>query len=500
MAEMTANHPSGVRKFFTAPYECFWIAALGLALEGAAGEFSKFAPLPEITQTPLDGLLVRLLVIALVIAVFFIARNHRENFVFKNRMWAVAVCIGFTLGLALYFSGFLFVASGSLPVVLGFYLTTIVGSAFLLIWFDRIFAFGIRATLLTVAASLVIRGLLQMILVLMQQNPGVLLITAMPMMSLPCFLAVFAQSKDMHPEGPNPTNAEFAVASPTAIRYSKLAMASLFLMLFLIPLLIGSSDDHSALIGIDYGLSRYREVSCIGVNIAVGALLFFYAKLHFNKTLLLVYFLVVIAFTATATFAVQNTTATSLITGSLALQAAKKMLDFGVIFPAFIFSSEGQKCYHLHVAGRLCSFSGKLVTPLLLWVPITDTALRSTISVGLLFALFATLIVFFFCLENTLTSEEITAVAETKPLRQPFKEAIAQLAAEKRLTPTEETILTLVARGSNAESVSKELVVSVNTAKFHIRNIYAKMEVHSQQELIALVNETKDAIRNTYED
>ena len=40
----------------------------------------------------------------------------------------------------------------------------------------------------------------------------------------------------------------------------------------------------------------------------------------------------------------------------------------------------------------------------------------------------------------------------------------------------------------------------MNTAKTHIRNIYNKLDVHSQQELIALVNAAKDEIRNSFDE
>ena len=501
--ETVESRDMRARSFFEAPYGCFWIAALGLALEGTAGEFRKFAPTPAFGPSSADTLIARLLIIALVVAVFLVAHSRHEDFVFKNRIWAVAVCIVFSLGLSLYFSGFLFVASGRLPVVLGYYITTVVGIAYLLIWFDRIFAFGIRATLLTVAVSLVMRGLLQMLLVLMQQNPGVVLITAMPLASLPCLLAVFAQSRDLHPGEPNPINMEYSVAAPTKIRYPQLALAMLLLMLFLIPLLTGMPDEHTAQISTELGLSWYRQGSCIGINILVGILLYLYARMHFTKTLLLVYFLVVIGLTATAIFTVQSTGDMSLVAGSLALMAAKKMLDFGVVFPAFIFSTDGQKRYRWHVAGRMgTSLASLIVVIVLSTSPLATSPFRGVLNGGLLFTLFAVVVVFFFCLETVLPEAQAAAPAaeEPKPLRQPFKEAVAKLAADGRLTPTEETILALVARGSNAESVSKELVVSVNTAKTHIRNIYNKLDVHSQQELIALVNAAKDEIRNSFDE
>jgi DNA-binding CsgD family transcriptional regulator len=49
----------------------------------------------------------------------------------------------------------------------------------------------------------------------------------------------------------------------------------------------------------------------------------------------------------------------------------------------------------------------------------------------------------------------------------------------------------LLAKGRNSRVIQKELHISYNTAKAHVRHIYTKLGVHSQQELIDLV-ETAD--------
>ena len=61
------------------------------------------------------------------------------------------------------------------------------------------------------------------------------------------------------------------------------------------------------------------------------------------------------------------------------------------------------------------------------------------------------------------------------------------LAAKRGLTPRETEILVLLAHGRNAAFLQEKLVLSRNTVKTHVANIYAKLGVHSQQELIDLV-------------
>lgn len=65
--------------------------------------------------------------------------------------------------------------------------------------------------------------------------------------------------------------------------------------------------------------------------------------------------------------------------------------------------------------------------------------------------------------------------------------ATATLAEAHGLTPRETEALELLAHGRNTQAIQDRMVVSRSTAKTHIRNVYAKLGVHAQQELIDLV-------------
>ena len=65
----------------------------------------------------------------------------------------------------------------------------------------------------------------------------------------------------------------------------------------------------------------------------------------------------------------------------------------------------------------------------------------------------------------------------------------AALAAACELTGREADVLALLARGRSGAEIQEELSISRNTAKTHVRHIYRKAGVHSQQELIDLVRE-----------
>lgn len=61
-----------------------------------------------------------------------------------------------------------------------------------------------------------------------------------------------------------------------------------------------------------------------------------------------------------------------------------------------------------------------------------------------------------------------------------------RLADEFRLTERETEVLAYLARGRSNTYIAEELVLSPTTVRGHIRNIYAKLDVHKRQELIDL--------------
>lgn len=89
------------------------------------------------------------------------------------------------------------------------------------------------------------------------------------------------------------------------------------------------------------------------------------------------------------------------------------------------------------------------------------------------------------------TIDGVVALREPEPPRDQAADGFAQacdaVAAERGLTPRETEILGLLARGRNAPYIQERLVLSRNTVKTHVANIYGKLGVHSQQDLIDIV-------------
>ena len=69
-----------------------------------------------------------------------------------------------------------------------------------------------------------------------------------------------------------------------------------------------------------------------------------------------------------------------------------------------------------------------------------------------------------------------------------FNAATEAIATEFGLSPRELDILRSLARGYDANTTAEKLNISWNTVRTHIRNVYNKLDVHSHQELIVLVD------------
>jgi len=86
---------------------------------------------------------------------------------------------------------------------------------------------------------------------------------------------------------------------------------------------------------------------------------------------------------------------------------------------------------------------------------------------------------------------EPAAAREVAPASEPgvdYDAACDRLAAQGGLSPREADVLRLLARGRTTARIQDELHISVNTVNTHVKHVFQKLDVHSRQELLDLVD------------
>ncbi len=81
---------------------------------------------------------------------------------------------------------------------------------------------------------------------------------------------------------------------------------------------------------------------------------------------------------------------------------------------------------------------------------------------------------------------DISAVEGDQPGDYSLIENTISAMFNKRLTPRETQVVAQVLEGHSSDSIARDLGISVGTVRIHRRNIYAKLQISSQQELFAI--------------
>lgn len=99
---------------------------------------------------------------------------------------------------------------------------------------------------------------------------------------------------------------------------------------------------------------------------------------------------------------------------------------------------------------------------------------------------------------EALVEEESLAAhsPETAQITATRRRSIEDMAQTYRLTEREADVLLLLARGYSQHGIAARLDVSDNTVRTHLRNLYRKLQIHSRQEAIELVELQRDGTRD----
>lgn len=88
--------------------------------------------------------------------------------------------------------------------------------------------------------------------------------------------------------------------------------------------------------------------------------------------------------------------------------------------------------------------------------------------------------------------EDVRAQIEEEGTRRiAYRQRVEAVCEKYRLSPREREVLRILLKGRDAKYIMDTFYISQSTAKTHIYNIYRKLDVHSRQELLDLVDETE---------
>ena len=133
--------------------------------------------------------------------------------------------------------------------------------------------------------------------------------------------------------------------------------------------------------------------------------------------------------------------------------------------------------------------AGQLVGSIIGVQLVSLAADRYTMAIVAACSVFVILLVALFAFESPFPASGwsmFDPLAQNGPAPR-FKRSLKKLAEMRGLSPRETEVLELLAKGRNCSFVSAQLVISEETAKTHIKRIYRKFGVHSQQALLDMI-------------
>lgn len=93
------------------------------------------------------------------------------------------------------------------------------------------------------------------------------------------------------------------------------------------------------------------------------------------------------------------------------------------------------------------------------------------------------------CIKSPNASELIGQVKDTSPFQDNRDAALAKLAKECAVTARELEVLRLFSHGRSTRRIAEELVLSEHTVRTHLKRAYAKLDLHSRQDILDAIDE-----------
>lgn len=244
----------------------------------------------------------------------------------------------------------------------------------------------------------------------------------------------------------------------------------------------------------DAVMAAFIQVA-IGCGIvAAGLIALLVVKRVWNRSFILVYELFVLPVTFVS-FYTSQALGDLWFLHMLIVDSTYKVTLFYVMMTPFLFPKGARKGNSS--TPLLCSFAF-MIAIRALFVGLhasLSASLYASLTVVVVLATFAAGgALSFLIMQRQATRREAGEAAAAEAVRAGLEERCAAVAARFDLTPREREILVLLAQNYRAPYIAEKLVVSQSTVKTHMRNLYGKLDVHSQAELLLGLDEEAQSI------
>jgi len=486
-----------------------WFDGLERVLRGTPGILCPvfglacaFTCLHGMRLNALDGyypievsLIVRHLLAAAVSLLAVLAYRRRANAYTLSKSWRLVAVVSACLcvSILMRYSDHLLMASTPALVLTGKLFEEALCVLLILVWAERVLPHGFKATATVLALAIVCFASLQLLFSFFQKVPCMFVLATLPLASAALFRLHMALRPEFYNK-PVPVAATNVRDAGMAVDLGSKKMMLLYFGLLFCFVYVAGQMVYPTL-EIQQG-RVLGQVSIAFGNALGGAILLVVAdKVELFKTQPRIVFLVAF-FTAFALNSVAfalighlNTSSTVLY---LILSSASTQFNAMLIWitPFAAAGAGSWSPFAMIALGYACSFISRTVSSCSLLMTELFASYPFGVVLGsVLLVSFVVCMVFVMGVSDEKAPEPSAWSTDAAGAATPFKDAIASLVVDYGLTAQEGRVLDLCAKGKNAQGIAEEMTVSPNTAKSHLRALYAKLDVHSQQEVIKLVDD-----------
>lgn len=419
----------------------------------------------------------------------------------KDSRRVVLLSCCFSLTMILRYSHYLFITTSGPLVLVGKLFEEFFGVLLILVWAERMIPRGLRFTIICFGAAITCMAGFQILLTFFQRVPCMVMLSVMPIVAAVLF-CVHGRSA-VAPCAPS-CSINDGIWPIDTTRWSRrlLYLGILFGFIYIEGQILTPSLDFQ-----QQSMASQLSIA-LGNGIAGFAILELASHLDSvraqPRSAISLMFLAMFAL-VTISFSFMSYLDSTLITVYLALASIGSQLTTLMVW-TLPFSRLGSRTtpYTMVSAG----YGGTLVARAFSTATMCAARVYVNLPTGLIMG-FVLAVVFVLCIACILQVPEGASVTSmggpaidsvpTSRVATPFKDVIAELSSKHALTQQESRVLALCAKGKNARYISEELGISMNTTKSHMRTLYAKIDIHSQQELIKLVDEAFERQHESHE-